>query len=161
MRDDGDPQPEDEVSALLSGLANRLGVELVGTAAIQRNQVSSIGGTGWDLQPVNPRSVPVSWLLFGDEILLQAGKLYRGGRWELDRSVEDVQFVERVVRAAVAGRVTETSALARSRVEVTLEDGQVVHETGYEGCQAVLVPLPGWRRWGKRTHYEPYAIPSR
>ena len=97
-------------------------------------------------------------MLFGNEILLQAGKLYRGGRWELDRSVEAVHFVERVVRAAIRGRVTEVSALARSRVEVTFEDGEVVHETGYEGCLTVLVPLPGWRRWGRVIHYEPYAL---
>ena len=28
----------------------------------------------------------------------------------------------------------ETSALARSRVDVRLADGRVWHETGYEGC---------------------------
>lgn len=161
MQDDGSPQPEDEAGALLAGLADRLRAELVGAATIERTEFRDTSGIGWDLVPVNPRSAPVSWMLWGDELLLQAGRLYRGGRWELDRSVEDVNFVERVVRAAIAGRVTETSALARSRVEVTLDDGHVVHETGYEGCQAVLVPLPGWRRWGRVTRYEPYALPSR
>ena len=156
---DGGLLPEDEACALLAGLAARLSAELVDVVTVERTEVRSISGTGWDLEPVNPRSAPVSWLLFGDEILLQVGRLNRGGRWELDRSLEDVEFVERVVRAAIAGRVTETSALARSRVEVTLEDGHVVHETGYEGCLAVLVPLPGWRRWGRGTTYEPYALP--
>lgn len=156
---DGTSHPEDEAGALLAGLADRLSAELVDAATVERTDFRDSSGIGWDLEPVNPRSAPVSWMLFGDEILLQAGRLYRGGRWELDRSLEDVEFVERVVRAAVAGRVTETSALARSRVEVTFEDGHMVHETGYEGCRAVLVPLPGWRRWGRVTHYEPYVRP--
>jgi hypothetical protein len=160
MQDDGSPQPADEVVAVLTDFADRLRAELVGVATVKGIAFPDNNGIGWDLQPMNPRCSPVSWILFGDDILLQAGKLYRGGRWELDRSVEDFNFVERVVRAAIAGRITETSALARSRVEVTLEDGHVVHETGYEGCLA-LVPLPGWRRWGRGAHYEPYALPSR
>ena len=144
---------------LLAGLEDRLRAELIGAAIVERSAIRDIDGISWRLQPVNPESVPVSWMLFGDEIVLEVGRLYRGGRWELDRSIEDVHFVERVVNAAVAGKVTETSALARSRVEVTFEDGQVVRETGYEGCRAVLVPLPGWRRWGRVAHYEPYALP--
>lgn len=158
MQDDGRPLRGDEVGALLAGLANRLRAELLDSATVERGDLGD--GIGWDLQPANPRSAPVTWILFGDEILLQVGKLYRGGRWELHRSVGDVRFVERVVRAAITGRVTEVSALARSRVEVTFEDGEVVHETGYEGCLAVSVPLPGWRRWGRIIHYEPYARPN-
>jgi hypothetical protein len=65
-----------------------------------------------------------------------------------------------VARAAIAGRVVETSALTRSRVDVRLADGRVWHETGYEGCLLGVVPLPGWRRWGQVTRYEPYASPS-
>ena len=152
---------EDEAGPRLAGLADRLSAELAGSATIERTDLRDFDGTGWDLEPLNARSAPVSWLLFGDEILLQVGRLYRGGRWELERSLEDVEFVERVVRAAIAGRVTETSALARSRVEVTFEDGETVHETGYEGCLAVLVPLPGWRRWGRVADYEPYGSTNR
>lgn len=161
MQDGGSPQPQDEVGALLAELVDRLREELVDAASVTRTEFRDGDGIGWDLQPVNPRSAPVSWILFGDEILLQTGKLYRGGRWELDRSLEDAHFVERVVRAAIAGTVTEISALARSRVEVTVEGGRVVHETGYEGCWAVLVPLPGWRRWGRVAHHEPYTLPRK
>jgi len=112
MQDDGRPQREDEVGALLAGLVDRLRAELLDSATVERSEFRDSDGIVWDLQPANPRSAPVSWMLFGNEILLQAGKLYRGGRWELDRSIEDVHFVERVVRAAIRGRVTEVSALA-------------------------------------------------
>jgi hypothetical protein len=60
---------------------------------------------------------------------------------ELERTPEDIEFVEAVARAAIAGRVVETSALARSPVDVTLADGQVLHEAGYEYCLLGLAPL--------------------
>jgi hypothetical protein len=160
MRENGspDPDPEDDITASLAGLADRLRTELAGAATVEHSENRNLYGIAWEVRPDNPRSVPVVWMVFGEEILLQAGRLDRGGRWELDRTAEDVDFVERVVRAAIAGRVTETSAPARSRVEVTFEDGRVVHETGYEGCSSVLLPLPGWRRWGRVIHYEPYGV---
>jgi hypothetical protein len=159
MHGDSSTPPPDAVAGLLAELADRLSVELAGAATVESTKVRDGDGIGWDLQPVNPRSVPVTWMFWGDGILLQVGKLNRGGRWELDDSIEDVRFVESVLSAAITGRVTETSALSRSRVEVTLNDGQVVHETGFEGCLAVLVPLPGWRRWGKVARFEPYRKP--
>jgi hypothetical protein len=126
------------------------------SARVETGEFLDGQGTSWELRPTNPRSAPVQWLAFGDEIVLQAGQLNRGGRWELERTPEDVAFVEAVVRATIAGRVVETSALARSRVDVTLEDGRVVRETGYEGCLLGLLPLPLWRQWGKVSRYEPY-----
>lgn len=159
MHDDSNRPWPDAVAASLAALANRLGVELTGAATIESTSFLDGDGIGWDLHPVNPRSAPASWTLWGDGIMLQVGKLNRGGRWELDHSLEDVHFIERVLSAALAGRVTETSALARSRVEVILDDGQVVDETGLEGCLAVFIPLPGWRRWGKVVRFEPYRMP--
>jgi hypothetical protein len=159
MDGDSSSPPPESVAGLLAQLADRLSVELAGAATVESTEFLDGGGVGWDLRPVNPRSVPVTWLLWGDGILLQVGRLDRGGRWELDHSVDAVRFVESVASAAVAGRVTETSALSRSRIEVTVDDGRVVHETGLEGCLAVLVPLPGWRRWGKVERFQPYRQP--
>ncbi len=160
VQGDASPESRDAVSALLTDLESRLRLKMAGFASVERGEFLDGRGTSWELRPVNPRSVPVQWLAFGDEIVLQAGRLNRGGRWELERKLEDVEFIEAVVRAAIAGRVVETSAPARSCVEVTLENGQVVHETGYEGCLSGLIPLPGWRRWGQVIHFEPYDSPS-
>ena len=157
MSEDGGRESGDAVSALLDGLEDRLRAELAHLASVVRGQFLDAQGTSWWVQPFHPRSVPVCWFALGDEVVLQAGQLNRGGRWELARTPGDVDFVEAVVRAAVAGKVVESSALARSQVVVTLEDGRVVSEAGYEGCLSVLIPLPGWRRWGKVVHYEPYA----
>jgi hypothetical protein len=91
----------------------------------------------------------------GAELMVHAG--HNGGRWELDRSEEDVAFIEQTVRAVLAGRVVEIFAPGRSHVVITLADGTVHRETGYDGCLAALVPLPGWKRFGRRVEYRAYA----
>lgn len=141
---------------MLQALGERLGMDLAGAATVERGDFPQGGGLYWEVRPVNPRSLVVHWLEWGGEIILQAGGLDRGGRWELERTPENVEFIEAVVRAVAAGRAVETSAVARSRVEVVLADGTVAHETGYEGCASILLPLPGWTRWGRTTRYEPY-----
>ena len=151
---------DDAISALLTGLEDRLRLELAHSARVERSEFLGGEGTSWAVHPLNARSAPVQWWALGDEIGLQAGRKNRGGRWELERAYGDVAFVESVVRATIAGQVMETSALARSRVEVTLDDGQVLRETGYAGCLPGLLPLPGWRRWGKVIHFAPYASPQ-
>ncbi|WP_336027125.1 hypothetical protein [Geodermatophilus sp. FMUSA9-8] len=150
---------DDGVAPRLTALADRLATDLAGRATVETAELPGVSGTSWTLRPLDPRSTPVQWLLLADEVLLWVGRLGRGGRFELDRTAEDVGFLERVVRAAVAGRVREVSAPARSRVEVILEDGQVVGETGYAGCLPGLLPLPGWRRWGREVRYAPYRAP--
>lgn len=141
---------------MLLALEERLRAELAGVATVERGDFPPGGGSYWEVRPLNPRSLVVHWLELGDEINLQAGGYDRGGRWELERTPENVEFIEAVVRAVAAGRAVETTALARSRVEVVLADGKVVQETGYEGCASILLPLPGWPRWGRTTRYEPY-----
>lgn len=157
MQDDessapGAPNP---VSGALTALEVRLREDLAGAATVDRGEIAG-GLSTWRVQPVNPRSLPVQWIAMVDELLLFAGGRGRGGDWQLDATPEDVDFIEAVVRAVAAGRVTETSAFARSRVDVTLDDGRVVGETGYEGCLSGLLPLPGWKQWGTATRYEPY-----
>ena len=159
MREDGGPrddEPGDDVTAALAALVDRLRTELAGSATVERTDVPGGLLRVWDVRPDHPRALPVSWIELGEQqIVLQAGT--NGGRWELDRSLDDVRFLADVVDAAVAGRVLETSALARSTVVVTSADGQVWRQTGYVGCLAPLLPLPGWRRWGTVTRYRPYA----
>lgn len=89
----------------------------------ERRPGDFLGGAGtyWEVRPVNPRSLTVHWMGWGDAIVLQARS--NGGRWELDGTPKAVGFVEAVVRPATAGTVVETAAMARSRVEVTWQTG--------------------------------------
>lgn len=105
------------------------------------------------VRPHNPAAVAVD-LTCEQWIVVEVGRV--GGRWELGYEDADVAQVERLLDAAVAGRVAETFALGRSRVVVTLADGSTETETGYQGCLTSLMPLPGWKRWGRTTQYEPY-----
>lgn len=105
------------------------------------------------LRPHNPAALAVA-LTCEQWVVVEVGRV--GGRWELGYEDADVEQAKRLLDAAVAGRVAETFALGRSRVVVTLADGSTETETGYQGCLTSLVPLPGWKRWGRTTQYEPY-----
>jgi hypothetical protein len=108
----------------------------------------------WTLEPVNKRSLAVTWLDFGWDLQVETlgGP---GGRWELSRTTEDADFLEDLVRSVVAGRATEVRVANRSRVTVTLSDGRRATETGYDGLAGCL-PIPLWPRWGHKVRYEPY-----
>jgi hypothetical protein len=79
-----------------------------------------------------------------------------GGRWELNYTDEHRELARKIIGSTVAGRVEERRAFGRSRVTVTFEDGTTERATGYNGCLSLLVPQPGWPRWGELTTYEPY-----
>jgi hypothetical protein len=156
VSDNDSHRSHDPVAAMLSAIEERLRSELAGVATVHRRDFPQGDGYEWEVQPHNARSLAVRWLEFGDEIILQSGGHGRGGRWELERTPETVGFIEAIVRGVAAGGAQEVTALARSRVQVALADGTVAQETGYEGCASVLVPLPGWTRWGRITRYQPY-----
>lgn len=82
--------------------------------------------------------------------------LGENGRLELDYSDNNFELVKQILAAVVAGRVTETFGLRRSRVVITFGDGKTLSSTGFNGCLTSMVPQPGWRRWGRRLHYAPY-----
>ncbi|MDT0143675.1 hypothetical protein [Microbacterium sp. PRC9] len=123
------------------------------TATVDRTDADIHGIQFADVQPRNPHAVTVS-LIAEQWLIIQLGD--PGGRWELDYDDQSLALAESLVRAAIAGRVVQRSACGRSTVEVTLADGVVMQETGYRGCLPLLLPLPGWRTWGKGTHYEAY-----
>jgi hypothetical protein len=133
------------------GLAWRLAVELADTATVTTDEIAS--GVSVSVMARNPKALSFGWTDFQDEIIFGAGEF--GGRWELDGSVECVALVESLARAVIAGRVRETLALGRSRVEVLLSDGTVKRETGWMAPQGCL-PLPFWPRWARTVQYEPF-----
>lgn len=156
MTDPAPRNPSDEVWPLLLGLEDRLRMATQGVATLEREHWHDAEHDAmWHLVPLNPKSLQVTWMEWGDGLILHAAR--ENPRWELGRTAQDVQFIEDVALAVIAGRVTETVAPARSRVDITLADGRVVHQTGLVGCLLPFLPLPGWRRWGQVTHYEPYA----
>lgn len=106
-----------------------------------------------DFAPNNPNACAIN-IIAEQWLIVTVGSL--GGRWELEYTDEHMVLAKGIIAAAVAGRIEERRAFGRSRVTVTLEDGETLRETGYSGCTSLLVPQPGWTRWGALTRYEPY-----
>jgi|GEM_PF-1784120 len=132
--------------------------DLVGTAASVEVESLCDGRMGaCEILPRNPRARAIS-VTAEQWLIVEVGD--PGGRFELDYSPQNVERAKRIIEAAVAGRVTERSAFGRSRVTLTMEDRERVSETGYSGCAALLVPLPGWTRWGELKTFEPYDAPA-
>jgi len=132
-------------------LARRLAHELHDLATVTIDDIA--GGTSVSVTPVNPRARAFGWADFVEELVLQVGDY--GGRWVLEGGPEDVAFLEDMARSVIAGRVREVSAPGRSFVSVTLADGSVETETGYE-APAGCLPLPFWRRRYRTVQYASY-----
>lgn len=105
------------------------------------------------IRPHNAAALPMD-VICEQWIVIELGRI--GGRWELGYDSGDLALAKALLGAATAGNVIETTALGRSKVDVTLTDGTIVTETGYDGCLMILIPLPGWKTWGRTTRYEPY-----
>ncbi|GLY33876.1 hypothetical protein [Kineosporia sp. NBRC 101731] len=132
--------------------------DLGSVVTMTHQQFGPAGGHMVSAIPANPRSLAFSWI-WTDEVVFEAGR--EGGRWELEPTAADLEFLGDLVAAVVAGRVVETFAASRSTVAFALSSGGIVRETGYGGGLVSLIPLPGWRRWGRRIQYEPYAAARR
>jgi hypothetical protein len=146
--------PPDEIEQRLAELETRLRDELADCAQIERSSFGDGRISMVSITPKSPSALGVSWMEMQDEIILTAG--HEGGRWELGRSQRDVDFIEDVVWSVVAGRASEVFAPMRSHVRVTLVDGRVEEETGYDGCLTIVTPIPGWRRFGRKVQYSHY-----
>lgn len=144
--------PVDGVDERLVRLAEQLRHTLGARAAVSVDDAGPYVAA-WSLAPANPEALPVVWMDFGEELQVEAG--HHGGRWELGRTMEDVEFVEHVVQSVVAGRVVEVFGPGRSRVEVTFADGTKTVETGAVTAKGCL-PIPGWVRRGRRVAYAAY-----
>ncbi len=139
----------------MSALETRLRDELRGLATVTREQSEDGRVEGVHVQPRNPHSVDFSWIDRGDYLV----SIGRGGnRWELDDDVDSAVFAAELARSVVDGRVWQVSAPARSHLVVTLSDGTQRHDTTYAAWRGLLA-VPGWRRRGTKTSYEPYTGP--
>jgi hypothetical protein len=137
----------------MSTLETRLREELRGLATVTREGFGGGRVEGVHVQPCNPHSVDFSWIDRGDRLV----SIGRGGnRWELDD--DSAVFAAELARSVVDGRVWQVSAPARSHLVVTLSDGTQRHDTTYAAWRGLLA-VPGWKRRGTKTSYEPYAGP--
>lgn len=107
-----------------------------------------------DIKPIDKRACPIN-IIAEQFLVVTVGSI--GGQWSLSYSDGDVAFAKQIIAAVVAGNVTERFAFARSRVTVTLDDGTSERQTGYDGCLSLLVPQPGWTRWGRLATFGPYS----
>lgn len=123
------------------------------TATFARKNFVTASITELTVTPHNPASRTFS-IAVEQFLHVEVGDL--GGHFELDYTEADIALAKRIIEAVIAGRISETRAFGRSRVDVTLADGTSTHETGYAGCLPALIPLPFWHRWGRRTSYEPF-----
>lgn len=135
--------------------ARALLVELVGDLGLVEAATHAQGIEAINVTPKSPSARAV-WMCFEDSLICEVGEI--GGRWELDYNEGSIDFLQELLESVVAGRVEEVFAPGRSQVAVTLPSGHALYETGYSGPSALL-PLPFWRRWGRRVTYAAYGDP--
>ena len=104
--------------------------------------------------PVVGTAAPV-WIVATDWIDVQVGA-DNNSRWELTYSAEHQASVEDLMRGVIEAGATEYRAFGRSRVRVVSARGDLWSRKGMESLWG-LVPAPGWRRWGTRHAFTPYA----
>ncbi|HEX6075957.1 MAG TPA: hypothetical protein VFZ32_11930 [Micromonosporaceae bacterium] len=116
-------------------------------------RVESLDGDEWiELLPRNPRAAKVAvgyspldpdadlWITIADEDGGEPG---------------DLEWLEQVSAAAIAGRVRLIEGSGRHLLEVTVASGDVRGSTAYDlrGC----LPAPFWPRRATVTQFEPYS----
>lgn len=142
---------DDTVAVALNALKARVADEFGESVNVSTNdQTPSVAVTG--IEPSDPDSCPVGWIEMGnDELIVDAGR--QGGRWEMPRDMATVEFVERLVAAACAGRVTEQFRGKGARLIATMPGGTVVRSFVWS---AGARSRPFWRREGREVRYRPY-----
>jgi hypothetical protein len=67
----------------------------------------------------------------------------------------DLEWLEKALRAVVAGRVRVLERSGRHRLEIEVSAGNVRHSTSHDLFRGLL-PAPGWRQRARVTQFEPY-----
>lgn len=135
-------------------LANDLALELADAAEVKRESHDGLRGHCVTISPRRGDALGIWWADLDAEVILETTG-GSGGRWELDRSLADFEFLESIVRSVVAGRVSGVGVPGRSRVTVILDDGTSL-TSGRAEAPVGCLPLPFWTRWGHKVRYAPY-----
>lgn len=144
---------EGATSKGLSQFADDLELSLGRSAVVER--CNDLVLRGVTVTPTRVDALAFGWVEFGDEIVLETmgGP---GGRWELGSTDDDLALLTDVAQSVIAGRVVKVFGHRRSRVTVTLANGQKLVEQGAYppgGC----LPIPLWTKWGRKVRYAPYS----
>jgi hypothetical protein len=111
------------------------------------------GGSSLSIVPVR-KGAASAWVVGERWVDIQVGD--SNCRFKLDYTPEGAASGEELIRAVIAGRLVEVRALGRSAVILSSENGPPLVATGIEKFPIALLPLPGWRSWGRRTVFVPY-----
>lgn len=144
-----DDEVADRLRLLVQSVEGRLGQAVV----VHKDSIRNAPVETLHLGPRRPDACPVSWAeMGGSELVLQVSG---GGRWEMARNVESVSFIEQIVGAVIAGRVTEVIAPGHSKVTVTLGDGTEKSSVVHNDLLGLL-PIPFWRSRGRSVSFSAY-----
>lgn len=95
-----DPAASRAGSRRLAIFTDELRETLGSAATIETGRVGPYSAVS--LEPRRTDALGISWLHSDDEVVLSVGS---GGRWELEPTEQDVQYLEDIVLSVVAGRV--------------------------------------------------------
>jgi hypothetical protein len=148
--DESQLREHDEAGFELKRFVQTLRIRLNGAAVIESKLLTpKIVLTS--IVPDAAKASPVSVVELGDrELIVNVA----GGRWELSRNIDSVDFFKSVVESAIKGDVRETFGLERVDTRITFSDGTFVTTT--TRTLGGIIPTPGWRHWGRKVRYEPY-----
>ena len=91
------------------------------------------------------------WIVADDLMDVQIGD--SAARWELPWSNLSRTQLRAMIEAVITVKVSETFALRRVAVSLLVDDDGTTSATVYQNLW-ILVPQPGWRRWGCRKRIE-------
>lgn len=91
------------------------------------------------------------WIVADDLMDVQIGD--SAARWELRWSNLSRTQLPAMIEAVITVKVSETFALRRVAVSLLVDDDGTTSATVYQNLW-ILVPQPGWRRWGCRKRIE-------
>jgi hypothetical protein len=148
--DESQSEEQDEVGFELNRFVQSLRIRLGDAAKIESEQLTQqIRRT--NIVPVVGTACSVSIVEMGKvELIVKVA----GGRWELGRSNDTLDFFKRIVESSIKGDVTEIFGLERVETRVAFPEGTSVKTT--TRTLGGIFPTPGWRHWGRKVKYEPY-----
>ena len=147
------PPPHPDLQRTLDRLESFARTLAGSSAVISRDDLNGGRILTLHVEPSNPRARAIA-VVCEQFLIVQIGT--NGGRWELGYGDDDIVIAQNLIKAAIAGRVSERFAAGRSRVDVTFEDGTTVSETGVTSWEAPFFRRRGRTSWDREVHYEPY-----
>lgn len=151
--EDDVPEPAEIIAEhrrVIDALAPSMTARVEGRAEVTINQLDE--GACLAVIPHNAAAMPM-WIVAERQFDIQLGD--SSCRFRLGYGPTDRQALDELIEAVVAGRAFEVRAWNRWAVRVPLASGRTLTET-VSSISGLLLPLPGWTRWGSQTTFRPY-----